>query len=629
MTTTAGDPHSSRRFPFGKLILGVLAGFALAFAFGAGALLAYQGQYADRVYPGVTVDGVDVSGLTRAAATARLQDQLAGYSKGTAVIAIDGEEVRIPYAALGRRADVDALVELAWAVGRGGGDPLGRATQAVRSAVDGTGISPVVMVDPEAVDRELTALALRINRAPVSGSATATAAGFAARPAVPGKVLPRAEIVGALLRQLPDPAAPETLELAYQTAPVAPYIDDAAVADAIASANRMATDVVLATGAETWTIKGATVRSWIQFKTTTDGLRPVVASKAPKKALVALAKKIDRPPRDATFRVQGGSSALRVVPGANGRALDVAATAPLVARAIAERVDATVAPKPVAVAITVVKPKLSTQEARKVAPRMRKVSSWTTYYEVSERNGFSNNISIPARDLDGTVVAPGAVFDFWQSIGPVTAARGYRSGGAIINGRSQPTGAFAGGICSTSTTLFNAVVRAGYQTLAKHNHAYYISRYPTGLDATVAIVNGSVTTMSWRNDSKYPVMIRSSARPGVVSFSLWAVAVNSRPAVGGGSRIPGSTNLTYRVANGRTVSFATSAKRNYDRAGSSVKKTTALPPGRVEVVECCAVDGFDITVSRTVREGGTVIHRDTWVSHYKTVDALTLIGAKR
>ena len=60
MTTVTETPSPGRRFPFAKLVLGILAGFALALAFGAGALLAYQGQYAERIYPGVSVDGVDV-----------------------------------------------------------------------------------------------------------------------------------------------------------------------------------------------------------------------------------------------------------------------------------------------------------------------------------------------------------------------------------------------------------------------------------------------------------------------------------------------------------------------------------------------------------------------------------------
>jgi vancomycin resistance protein YoaR len=626
MTNPPGTLSARQRFPFGKLLLGFLAGLTLALAFGAGALLAYDGEYADRIHPGVTVDGVDVSGLTRADAAALLRDRLGKYAEGTAVLAIDGREFRIPYAALGRRADVDALVELAWAVGRGEDGVLERAANGLRTLVDGVVIAPLVVVDPGAVAGELTNVALAVNRAPVSGAATATPTGFTARPAVPGMVVPRSEIAAELTARLTDPAAPATLQLAYATTPVEPFIDDAEVAGAIAAAERMAAPLVLTSGTETWTLGAPTVRGWISFATTTDGYLATVTPAAPRKALVALAKSIDTPAREATFVVRPGGG-LGVVAAKAGRAVDVKTAAPAVAQAIVDRAAATTA-VPVALAITVVEPKLSTAEARKLAPRMRKVSSWTTYYEVSERNGFSNNISIPARDLDGVVVAPGAVFDFWSSIGPVTAARGYRYGGAIINGKSQPTGAFAGGICSTSTTLFNAVARAGYEMRSRHNHYYYITRYPTGLDATVAIAGGAVTTMSWKNDSEYPVMIRSTAKPGMVSFALYTVAVENRPAVGGGSRVPGSTNVTYRVANGRTVSFATSPKRNYNRATSSTVRTTALRPGSVKVVEY-PDDGFDITVVRTVWEKGARIHQNTWVSHYARVDGLTLIGARR
>ena len=105
------------------------------------------------------------------------------------------------------------------------------------------------------------------------------------------------------------------------------------------------------------------------------------------------------------------------------------------------------------------------------------------------------------------------------------------------------------------------------------------------------------------------------------------MAVNKRPVVGGGSRVPGSTNVTYHVANGRTVTFATSAKRNYRMATSSVQRTTSLPPGTVKVVEY-PDNGFDVTVTRSVRENGKLIRANTWVSHYARVNGLTLIGVR-
>jgi vancomycin resistance protein YoaR len=627
MASTSGAPPRSRGgIPFGKFLLGLLAGLALTLAFGGGALLAYQGQYEDRIHPGVTVDGVDVSGLTREAAAAHLRARLAGYGEGEAVVRIDGAAIRVPYAALGRRADVDALVERAWSIGRGDPDLVRGTVQDVRNLLDGVHVGALVVVDPAAVRREVAAVAARVDRAPADGSATVTETGFEAQPAAFGSALRQDEVVAALLGILADPAAPATVDVAGTSDPVPPGIDDADVAEAIAAAERMATDVTVKAGRQTGTIRAATVRGWIGFARAAEGYTPTLAESAPTKALKGLAKKLNTAPRNAGFRFQG-SAITGVVAGRDGSAIDVAASAPIVAAAIVERGTSTAAPGPVELAMKAVEPSLTTAEAQKASTRMRKVSQWTTYYESSERNGYSNNISIPARDLDGTVVAPGEVFEFWSRIGPVTAARGYRAGGAIINGRSEPTGAFAGGICSTSTTLFNAVARAGYQMLARQNHYYYISRYPTGLDATVAISGGAVTTMSWKNDSDYPVVIRSSARPGVVSFSIYTVAVNRRPAVVGGSAVPGATNRTYQVANGRTVRFSTSPKRNYQNAGSSTVRTTSLPPGRVKVVEV-PTDGFDVTVTRQVWQGGELIRRNVWVSNYARVDGLTLVGAR-
>ena len=71
------------------------------------------------------------------------------------------------------------------------------------------------------------------------------------------------------------------------------------------------------------------------------------------------------------------------------------------------------------------------------------------------------------------------------AVGPIDAAHGYTMGGVIQGGKSDHTGAMGGGICSASTTMFNAAARAGLQIDERHAHFYYINRYPVGLDATV------------------------------------------------------------------------------------------------------------------------------------------------
>ena len=153
---------------------------------------------------------------------------------------------------------------------------------------------------------------------------------------------------------------------------------------------------------------------------------------------------------------------------------------------------------------------------------MRPLASWTTWYVPGEGNFWNANIHIPAWDLDGKVIAPGEWFEFWQGIGPVTLERGYGYGGAIIGGRSVPNGALAGGICSTSTTLFNAAMRAGLEIGKRTNHSYYIDRYPMGLDATVLKTDTWETDMTFRNDTENPIVIRSYTGNGWVRFDIWA-----------------------------------------------------------------------------------------------------------
>jgi vancomycin resistance protein YoaR len=253
---------------------------------------------------------------------------------------------------------------------------------------------------------------------------------------------------------------------------------------------------------------------------------------------------------------------------------------------------------PVKLAIAYVNPRLTTEQAAKKAPLMVRVGSWTTYYQSSAHNGFSANITIPARVLNGTVVAPGAVFDFWAGLGEVSLARGYKMGGAIIGGHSVEGKALAGGICAASTTLFNAALRGGYEIDARQPHWYYITRYPLGLDATVS----NTQTMRFRNDTAYPILIRGFASPGVVTFEIWS------------------------VPNGRTVSLSAPQVSNVVPGLDTTVLAPDLPKGTSERTEW-PVDGKDVVVTRTVRDAaGRVIHRDVFVSHYHRMVGINRIG---
>ena len=79
------------------------------------------------------------------------------------------------------------------------------------------------------------------------------------------------------------------------------------------------------------------------------------------------------------------------------------------------------------------------------------------------------------------VVQPGEEFSVNTLTGQRTAAKGYKDATVIKNGvYVQEPG---GGVCQVSSTLFNAVVRAGLKISERHNHTIVSSYVLIGEDA--------------------------------------------------------------------------------------------------------------------------------------------------
>jgi vancomycin resistance protein YoaR len=396
-------------------------------------------------------------------------------------------------------------------------------------------------------------------------------------------------------------AEPTSASIALPALPVEPRVTNEAAQSAADEATAMTSrPLALTVGDQTFTIAPEALRSWVGFEAGADGDLALTLAEAPiVEAIEGLRAKVDTSPRNASFKT-GDGRVTGVVAGANGRRLDAEASAAQVRDLLADTGPGAPAPS-LALALAVVEPAVTTEEAEAVAPRMRRISSWSTHFQVSEKNFFGKNISVPTSIIDGTVVAPGDWFSFWETVGEVTEERGFGPGGAIINGRTEPTGAIAGGICSCSTTLFNAALRAGYEMGDRRNHFYYISRYPKGLDATVFKSDYTDQDMKWRNDTEYPVLIRGINATGVVTFEL------------------------YSVDPGRRGVLTDPIVKNPRPAKDTIEYTSKLRPGQRERVEHPA-DGFDAWVTRRVYQGDKVIHRETYYSHYARVDGVVRVG---
>ena len=129
-----------------------------------------------------------------------------------------------------------------------------------------------------------------------------------------------------------------------------------------------------------------------------------------------------------------------------------------------------------------------------------RVSSFsTTTTKDRDRN---TNIALSADAINGRVVLPGETLSFNDCTGQRTGAKGYREAGAIAGGvLVDDTG---GGVCQTSSTLFNAVVRADLTIVKRSAHSWPSSYVNKGEDATV---NWPSLDFVFKNEGKFPVFV--------------------------------------------------------------------------------------------------------------------------
>jgi vancomycin resistance protein YoaR len=236
-------------------------------------------------------------------------------------------------------------------------------------------------------------------------------------------------------------------------------------------------------------------------------------------------------------------------------------------------------------------------------PSLVLLGSWTIRFEVGPANGNGVNVDIPLRHLDGQIIRPGDTFDFWKAVGEVSRRAGYRRGGMIVADHVDTHGALAGGICTVSTAVFNAALRAGLDITARTAHRGYLAKYPLGLDAAVAKGTGWAQTMAFRNDTSQPITLRTVSEPGLARVDLYA-----------------------KAALGRAVTLSDPAISDRHRARDRHVKTSKLMAGESRR-KAEASDGMTVVVKRVVKDStGRVVHRDTWRSRYRVLNGTVLDG---
>ena len=126
------------------------------------------------------------------------------------------------------------------------------------------------------------------------------------------------------------------------------------------------------------------------------------------------------------------------------------------------------------------------------------------------------NIRLSLAAINNTVVLPGEVFSFNETVGERTVEKGYKNAPIILGEAVVP--GVGGGICQSSTTLYNAVRLAGLEIVERRIHSVAPSYIKHGLDATVAWPH---TDFKFKNDSDRPVIVKAEIQGWRVRVWIW------------------------------------------------------------------------------------------------------------
>jgi vancomycin resistance protein YoaR len=302
-----------------------------------------------------------------------------------------------------------------------------------------------------------------------------------------------------------------------------------------------------------------------------------------------LGKRVEKPPHDATFAVDG--SHVHVVPAQPGiRLAGLAAAHALLHVALKRRPELRTAQLPVQEAPA----KISTEAARAMHIRAR-VSGYTTYF-----GGVPNrihNVELVSHLVDQKLIAPDATFSFNKTTGDRNAAKGFLVAPVIVNG--ELTTGLGGGVCQVSTTVFNAAFEAGLKITERTNHALYISHYPQGRDATV---NYPDVDLQFVNDTGNWLLLRTFVSSSSLTVGLYGTPVDRKV----------TSTTTPLVSHGV----------------APLKKTIdpSLEPGE-KIVDDPGLPAMSTSVTRDVyAPGGKLLYHDTWYSSYRALPKLVRIG---
>ena len=575
----------------------------------------YQLLFAGRVFPGITMAGVDLTNLTPEQANTALSQRLT-YPTSGQVVFRDGDRLWVATPAeLGMLLDAGTSIQRAYNVGRQGGLISDLAGQ-LNAWQGGLALQPVIVFDARVAHAYLQNIATQIDRPVIETDLYLIGTDVVYTPGQTGRLLNVDATFANLLIQLSafrdgevklviEDQSPVVLDASTQavtlrqilSAPLTLYVPDVQPGDP---------------GART--IDPPNLAGMLTImRVQTDGVwqyQVAIDAQAMEQVLGEIAPLVNRSPQNArfTFDDNPGTNSRQLLletPAQVGRLLDIAATIDAVQTGLLA------GEHNIALALNTALPEAGSDATAQSLGVTELVYDEITYFRGSS-SARLQNIETAAAKFHGLLIPPNTTFSMGEAIGDISLDNNYAEALIIYNGRTI-TGV-GGGVCQVSTTLFRTAFFAGYPIVERHAHAFRVFYYEqrpgsgtndalAGLDATVYF---PLVDLKFTNDRPYWLLMETYFHPETMSLE-WKF---------------------YSTNDGRTVQTQNLGLRNFVPAPEPLfEENTDLPAGTCKQVDYPA-DGADITVTRTVVNafGQAIFNEPPIQTHYEPWQAVYEYG---
>ncbi len=587
---------------FPQVVAALVSGFVLFLTLMLTWTIGFQLFYAGRIFPGVSVAGVDVSGLTPSDAAVKLSQTLTYPILGK-VLFRDGEKAWVATPAeLGMVFDPSSSARTAYDLGRRGGLLEALAGQ-VRAGGAGVEVPPVIVFDQRVAFQYLSQIAGQINQPLTEASLVLDGTNVVASPGQVGRELKmEATLIylGAQLQTFSDGEVPLVVQ------EIQPQILD--VSGASETARQILSQPLTlvipnaAQGDGPYVYNQQIIANMLGVQRVGNGVQVALNQKGLRDMLVPIKTHIDRQAADAKFIFNDETRQLDVMEESKvGRSLEIEASIDAINEALL-RGEHTVS-----LVLNETQPKVPATATGQELGITELVHAETSYFYGSSAERIQN-IEAAASRFHGVLVAPGETFSMGATMGDVSLDNGFAEALIIYGGRTIK--GVGGGVCQVSTTLFRAVFNAGYPVVERTPHAYRVGYYEqgpsggsdarlAGLDATVYF---PLVDFKFTNDTPYWILMETYVSSSSLTWKL------------------------YSTKDGRTVTWDTTGITDVVQAPPpTYEENPELRKNEMKQVDWAA-NGADVTVTRTVMKDGAVYFQDQFTTHYQPWQAICQYG---